>query len=116
MRIPRSGETRGGGDFVVVSEDAARLTDEVGPLLESAVGVHWYETLGNEVDLATLALCRLRRARAGLKGSIEHGDAAVREALEQASPPALAWITSRAISYMDENGFPEAVERYVRTD
>jgi len=116
VRFPRSGETRGGGDFVVVSEDAGRLTDEVGPLLEAAVGVQWYETLGNEVDLAALALCRLRRARAGLRGSIEHGDAAVREALEQASPPALAWITSRAISYMDENGFPEAVERYVRTE
>lgn len=113
MRFPGSGETRGGGDFVVVSEDAARLTDEVGPLLEGAVGVQWYETLGNQVDLAALSLCRLRRARAGLRGSIEQGDAAVREALGQASPQALAWITSRAISYMDENGFPEAVERYV---
>lgn len=116
MRFPGSGETRGGGDFVVVSEDAARLTDEVGPLLEAAVGVQWYERHGNEADLAALALCRLRRARAGLRGSIEHGDAAVREALEQVSPPALAWITSRAISYMDENGFPEAVERYARAE
>jgi len=116
VRIPRSSETRGGGDFVVVSEDAARLTDEVGPLLERAVGVQWYETLGNEVDLAALALCRLRRARAGQRSGIEHGDAAVREALSRASPPALAWIASRAISYMDENGFPEAVEPHVRTE
>jgi hypothetical protein len=107
------GQSGGGGDFVVVSEDAARLVEEVGPLLERAVGVQWYETLGNEADLAALALCRLRRAHAGLKGSIEQGDTAVRSTLEQASPQALAWIATRAISYMDEYGFPEAVEPYV---
>ena len=30
--------------------------------------------------------------------------------LGQASTPALVWLASRAISYMDESGYPEAVE------
>jgi hypothetical protein len=42
---------------------------------------------------------------------MEHGDAAVRAVLAEASPEALVWVTSRAISYMDENGYPESVER-----
>ena len=113
MRIPGRGETRGSSDFTIAAEDAARLADDVSALLESAVGVEWYETPGNEADRAALALCRLRRARAGLGGGIQLGDAAVRGALESVSPEALAWLASRAISYMDESGFPEAVERYV---
>ena len=75
----------------------------------TAVGVEWYKTYGTDVDLAALNLCRLRRAGAGLGGSIEHGDEAVRRVLDRASPQALTWIASRAISYMDENGFPDAV-------
>ena len=34
----------------------------------------------------------------------------MRAVLKEADPKALLWIASRAISYMDENGFPEAVE------
>jgi hypothetical protein len=34
----------------------------------------------------------------------------VRQAHTEASPDAVLWLASRAISYMDENGFPEAVE------
>ena len=41
-----------------------------------------------------------------------HGDEAVRTALLQADQEALIWFASRAISYMDESGFPEAVERW----
>ncbi len=41
---------------------------------------------------------------------MQHGDEAVRDSLQQASPDALVWLASRAISYMDESGFPEAVE------
>jgi hypothetical protein len=55
-------------------------------------------------------LCRLRRARAGEKGGPSHGDEAVRAAPRQADPEALGWFASRAISFMDENGFPEEVE------
>jgi hypothetical protein len=36
----------------------------------------------------------------------------VRIVLSSASPAALVWIASRAISYMDESGFPEAVEMW----
>jgi len=79
-------------------------------LLDRAAGVEWYEGPGSDVDFAAFMLCRLRRARAGEKGGPLHGDEAVRAALRQADPEALVWFASRAISFMDENGFPEAVE------
>jgi hypothetical protein len=114
--IPRRGESRGAADFVVATDDAARLADTIVPLIERAVGVEWYEEIGNDADLAALALCRLRRSHAGLRGGIRHGDAAVRDALGAVDPGALAWIASRAISYMDENGFPEALEPFVEPE
>jgi hypothetical protein len=40
----------------------------------------------------------------------------VRLALTEVSTPALVWIASRAISYMDETGFPEAVEAWFPED
>jgi hypothetical protein len=107
--IPRKGKARSDADFTVATDDAARLSDEVVPLVERAVGVQWYDTVGSDADIAALALCRLRRSRAGLRGGPEHGDAAVREALQEVDPGAVAWIASRAISYMDENGYPEAM-------
>jgi hypothetical protein len=100
-------------DFFVAAEVAGKLEAEAPALVERSLGVQWYDEIGNEADAATLALCRLRRSRAGMRGGPEHGDAAVRLALSQASPDAVAWIASRAISYLDENGFPEAVERFV---
>jgi hypothetical protein len=109
MRIPGRDERKPPADFVA-AEDAGRYADEAGSQLERAVGVEWYEQPGNEADLAALTLCRLRRARAGQSGGPQHGDEAVRAALTETSPDALVWIASRAISYMDENGFPEAVE------
>ncbi|MGH3077261.1 MAG: hypothetical protein ACRDPZ_03665 [Gaiellaceae bacterium] len=112
MPIPRKGDQRADADFVVATDDVARLEAEVGPLVERAVGVPWYE-IGNDSDVAALALCRLRRSRSGLRGATSHGDAAVRDALSSVQPEALVWIASRAISYMDENGFPEAIEPYV---
>jgi hypothetical protein len=111
--IPRKGKARSEADFAVATDDAGRLADEVVPLIERAVGVQWYDSIGNDADLAALALCRLRRSKAGLRGGPEHGDAAVREALQQVDPGAVAWIASRAISYMDENGYPEAMAPFV---
>ena len=35
--------------------------------------------------------------------------------LEQASPEAVLWLASRAISYMDETGYPEAVEPWFQS-
>ena len=77
---------------------------------EDAIDVEWYEQHGTDVDRAALMLCRIRRAVAGQKGGPEHGDEAVRYVLDSASPEAVLWIASRAISYMDETGFPDAVE------
>ena len=110
MRIPRKDDPRKAPDDFVAAEDAGRYADRATSELDQAVGVEWYERPGNEADLAALTLCRLRRARAGERGRPQHGDEAVRAALAQATPDALIWIASRAISYMDENGFPEAVE------
>ncbi len=110
MRIPGRDETGGNTRSFIAADDASRLTDEASPLLDRALGVEWYDRPGNEVDFAAYVLCRLRRARAGEKGGPLHGDEAVRVALVQANPEALVWLASRAISYMDETGFPDAVE------
>ena len=110
MRIPGSDNKGHTTKSFVAADDASRLTDEASPLLDRALGVEWYERAGNEVDFAAYVLCRLRRARAGEKGGPLHGDEAVRLALGQANPEALVWFASRAISYTDETGFPEAVE------
>ena len=108
MRFPgddKSASTR----YFVAAEDAVRLSDDAGRLLDRAVGVDWYEQPGSDVDRVALTLCRLRRAGAGDKGGPRHGDEAVRQAIAEASTPALVWLVSRAISYMDESGFPDAV-------
>lgn len=112
MPIPRKGNVRGEADFAVATDDAARAADEIPALIERAVGVQWYEHVGNDADLAALALCRLRRYKGGVRGGPAHGDAAVRDALSSVEPAALVWMASRAISYMDENGFPEALAPY----
>jgi hypothetical protein len=109
VQLPRKDESRNRADSIVATDDAAQLADEAGPLVESAVGVQWYE-FGSQVDRAASTLCRLRRARAGEFGGAEHGDAAVRATLAESSHEAVVWIASRAISYMDETGFPESVE------
>jgi hypothetical protein len=111
-RIPRPGDKRESGAFFVATDDAGQLASEVGPLLERAQGVGWYDEFGSDVDRAVFVLCRLRRAGAAVGGGMGHGDAAVRAALADASPEVITWITSRAISYMDENGFPESVETW----
>jgi hypothetical protein len=89
--------------------DLGETAEKVGPLLERAQGSSWYEAQGNDVDVAVVALCRLRRAGAGARGHSGAGDAAVRDALGETSFETLVWIASRTISYMDEHGFPELV-------
>ena len=115
MRIPAGDDRTRDSRYFVAAEDAGRLADEAIPLLDGAVGVDWYQ-YGSEIDRATLTLCRLRRAKAGEKGHPTYGDEAVRNVLHQATVPALLWLASRAISYMDESGFPEAVEAWFPDD
>jgi hypothetical protein len=116
MQIPGMGEKRRDSSNFVAAEDAGRLADSASDLLEKAVGIEWYRQHGTDVDRATLSLCRLRRARAGERGSPEAGDEAVRAVLSSASPAAVLWLASRALSYMDESGFPEAVEPWFRDE
>jgi hypothetical protein len=94
------------------SAEAVRIAGDAPQLLDRAAGVEWYEHAGTDIDRAAYMLCRLRRARAGEKGGPSYGDEAVRAALLQVEPESLVWFTSRAISYMDETGFPESVERW----
>jgi hypothetical protein len=112
MKIPRRGQStpRKAPDNFVAAEDAGRLADRATAALAQADGVDWYEENGNAVDEAAFALCRLRRAQAGLKGGPQGGDEAVRRVLEGASPEVVVWLASRTLSYLDETGFPEAVE------
>ena len=117
MQIPGAGssERRNTSDFVA-AEDAGALEERALPLLDRAVGVEWYRQHGTDIDRATATLCRLRRARAGERGGPAGGDEAVRAVLAAASPQAVLWLASRAISYMDETGFPEAVEPWLETE
>jgi hypothetical protein len=115
MRFPGKDKRPDSGSFVA-ADDASRLRSEAAGLLEGALGIEWYEHVRNEVDRAALNLCRLRRAKAGERGSPRHGDEAVRQALTEASTPAVIWLASRAVSYMDENGFPEAAGPWFRED
>ena len=101
-------------DIVYASEDAAVLSDAAAALVAGAVGASWYEAPDNDADAAVAALCRLRRASAGHARSSTGGDDAVRRVLEEAEPEAVVWLASRAISYMDEQGFPEIVEPWIR--
>jgi hypothetical protein len=108
------GRDRGDGTrFFVAAEEATRIEREVPAVLDASAGVDWYQTHGSAVDVAAAELCRLRRARAGERGATSHGDDAVRAILTNAQPEALVWLASRAISYMDETGFPEAVEPWL---
>jgi hypothetical protein len=113
MRIPGSekGPRKPADDFVA-AEDAGRMAERATTALERAAGVDWYDENGTAVDEAALALALLRRAQAGLKGGPRYGDDAVRRVLEQADPQVVVWLASRAVSYMDETGYPEAVEAW----
>jgi hypothetical protein len=115
VQIPGSNpsEKRDTSNFVA-AEDAGALEEDAVGLLDRAVGVGWYRQHGTDIDRAAATLCRLRRARAGERGGPESGDDAVRAMLAAASPQAVMWLASRAISYMDETGFPEAVEPWLR--
>ena len=87
--------------------DAVELAERVIPFVTKAIGETWYKRYDNDVDVAVVGLCRLRRAAAGHGRGPESGDGAVRAAFEEAGPEAAIWIASRAISYMDEQGYPE---------
>jgi hypothetical protein len=100
----------------VAAEVAGEHADQAIALLDRAVGVEWYRQHGTDVDRAALVLCLLRRARAGEKGGPQAGDDAVRAVLAEARPEAVLWLASRAVSYMDETGFPEAVAPWFPTE
>ena len=114
MQIPGQDEQPRDSSNFVAAEDAGARGDEAAELIDRAVGVEWYAEYGTSVDRAARSLCMLRRARAGEKGAPQAGDEAVRAVLAEARPEAVLWLASRAISYMDESGFPEAVEPWFR--
>lgn len=109
MQIPRGDEKARDSSNFVAAEAAGSYSDEAASLVDRAVGVEWYRQHRTDVDRAALSLCLLRRARAGERGAPQAGDDAVRMVLAEARPEAVLWLASRAISYMDESGYPEAV-------
>ena len=116
MKLPDRGHApRKPADDFVAAEEAGRLSERAAAALARAEGVDWYEENGTAIDEAAFALARLRRAQAGLRGGPREGDEAVRRVLEQASPEAVRWLASRAVSYMDETGYPEAVEPWFQS-
>jgi hypothetical protein len=100
-------------DIVYASEDADVLAGAAARLVAASVGASWYEEPDNDADAAAAALCRLRRASAGHVRTSQGGDEAVRRVLAAADAEAVVWLASRAISYMDEQGFPEVVEPWL---
>jgi hypothetical protein len=110
----KDAKQRPGADFVA-AEDANTLAEQAGTAIDEALGSQWYAEQGNKADRAAYVLCRLRRAKAAQWRRSEAGDDAVRAALETASPEAVVWLASRAISYMDENGFPELAEPHLES-
>jgi hypothetical protein len=100
-------------DIQFATDQAVSLEGEAARLVVASVGVSWYTEPGNEADAAVVALCRLRRASSGEARASEGGDRAVRRVLEKVDTEALVWVASRAISYMDEQGFPELVEPWL---
>jgi hypothetical protein len=114
--FPRKGVVKRSADDFAAAEDAGRLADQAPATIDEAAGADWYHEHGNNADRAAYVLCRLRRARAGERQSPEAGDEAVRAALSQADAAAVIWVASRAISFMDENAFPEAVEPWLELE
>ena len=110
------GKSKPGRESIVAADDAQELFGRAPELVDAASGASWYTEPGNQVDVAVVALCMLRRASSGDRASIEGGDAAIREALADTQPEALIWLVSRLISYMDEQGFPELIEPWMARD
>jgi hypothetical protein len=113
MRRLRGEHTGSDRDVVHAVDDAASLRSDATAAVGAALGTGWYEEPGSGVDAAVVMLCRLRRAAAGEKRASEGGDAAVRRALEEADAEAVLWVASRMVSYLDESGFPEALEPWL---
>jgi hypothetical protein len=111
--FPRKDAKHRPPDGIAASEDAGQLALQATSAIDDALGSEWYAEHGNKADRAAYILCRLRRARGGQYRSSQAGDNAVRAALADASPEAVVWLASRAISYMDENSFPESAEPYL---
>ena len=91
--------------------DADRLEASLKTLLPEVKESSWYGDPGADVDVVTARLCLLRRARASAGAGALAGDEAVRLVLAEADPESVVWLLSRAISYMDEQGFPDYVPR-----
>ena len=112
MRIPRADDPRDSAGSRSRPRMRRDWRTRPRPLLEQATGVEWYELPGNDVDRAALdALPATARDGRAVSGGPQHGDEAVRVIARRGEPEALVWLASRAISYMDENGFPRRSRR-----
>lgn len=108
MEIPRRGwRDNQHRETTPATEGAVFLAGVAVELVDAAASASWYTEPGNAADVAVSTLCRLRRAAAGVGGTPEAGDDAVRAVLETADPAALVWVASRLVSYADEMAFAD---------
>ena len=126
MKLPDRGHgPRKPADDFVAAEEAGRLSEQATAAMARAEGVDWYEENGTAVDEAAFALARLRRAQAGLRELDREQNKLVRELLgpdflsrrgdENWEAQQRRQFGSRAISYMDETVYPEAVEPWFQS-
>ncbi len=114
MQIPRAGRKQRERAAIHRGGRGCRTPGRRGPeLLERAVGVQWYRQARNRRRPAPRSALQAPPARAGVRGGPEPATTRCAAPLE-VSPEAVVWLASRAISYMDETGFPEAVEPWFR--
>ena len=116
MKLPDRGHApRKPADDFVAAEEAGRLAERAAAALARADGVDWYEENGTAIDEAAFALARLRRAQAGLRGGPRPGTRRSGACSSRRARSPCCWLASRAISYMDETGYPEAVEPWFQS-
>ena len=116
MQIPGADQKGRDSSNFVAAEDAGSWPTTPSALLERAVGVEWYDSTeptstarrSPSVDCDARAPASEAAPRPATRPSARSS--------ATASPAALLWLASRAISYMDESGFPEAVEPWFRDE
>ena len=112
--FPRKDAKQRPADAIAAAEDAGQLALQAAKAIDDAVGSGWYAEHGNRPTGPRLSSvgCDGHEAGSG-KAPRRETTPCARRSVRRAE--AVVWLASRAISYMDENGFPEAAEPYIES-